>query len=217
MRVLADTQKEAYWTSSFYTLWLAALRGMSPAETASLPKSARTDAWARRTLLTQLASWSELRHDTILYAKQSYSTHILCKFPDAYVDPYPEVFRRLAQASDLGLALTQRLESVSGTKLAPVRSYFEDSKKTFEMLQHMAERELEHKRLTADQLDFVNHMIVAQRSEGAGCGGSAVSYSGWYRQLFYTADILDPDLSIADVHTSARKRSISSVSANTFR
>jgi len=206
MRALADGQKEAYWTSSFYTLWLAALRGMSPVETDSLPKSARTDAWARRTLLTQLGSWSELRHDTILYAKQSYSTFILCKFPDAYVDPYPEVFRRLAQASDLGRALAQRLEKVSGKKLDLIRTYFEDSKKTFEMLQQMAERELEHKRLTADQLDFVNDMIVAHHSsDSGGCGGGSVYYSGWYRQLFYTADILDPDLSIADVHTSAEQ------------
>jgi hypothetical protein len=28
-------------------------------------------AWAAKTLQTQLASWAQLRHDTILYAKQS--------------------------------------------------------------------------------------------------------------------------------------------------
>ena len=68
---------------------VAALRGMAPVETDGLPKSTRTEGWARRTLLTQLGSWSELRHDTILYAKQSYSTYVVCEFPDAYVDPYP--------------------------------------------------------------------------------------------------------------------------------
>lgn len=207
MRSLVDGQSEAYWTSSFYTLWLAALRGMAPDDGAGLPKSARTDAWQRRTLLTQLGSWSELRHDTVLYAKQSYTSFILCNFPDAYVDPYPEVYRRLAQSSDLGLALARRLESMSGKKLDAIRSYFTQAKQTFLKLEQMARRQLQGKRLTAEQLDWVNHMIVAQprKGGGGGCGGGGgggVTYSGWYRQLFYTADIEDADVSIADVHTA---------------
>jgi hypothetical protein len=206
MRSLVDNQNEAYWTSSFYTLWLAALRGMAPQDSAGLPKSARTDAWQRRTLLTQLGSWSELRHDTVLYAKQSYTSFILCNFPDAYVDPYPEVYRRLAQSSDLGLALARRLESTSGKKLDAIRDYFTQAKQTFLKLERMAQRQLEGKRLTAEQLDWVNQMIVAQpiKGRGGGCGGGGggVTYSGWYRQLFHTADIEDADVSIADVHTA---------------
>ena len=204
MRTLVDGQKEEYWTSSLYTLWLAALRGMSPEDSAGLPKSMRTDAWARRTLLTQLGSWSELRHDTILYAKQSYSTYILCKFPDAYVDPYPEVYRRLAQSSDLGLAFVKSLENVSGKKHDAIRDYFSGAKQTFGKLEEMARRELEGKRLTTEQLAFVNDMIVAHESPGGGgCGGGGeTTYSGWYRQLFYTAEVQDPELTIADVHTS---------------
>jgi hypothetical protein len=155
-------------------------------------------------LLTQLGSWSELRHDTVLYAKQSYTTYILCNFPDAYVDPSPEVYRRLAQSSDLGLALAGRLEKASGKNLDAIRSYFTSAKQTFSKLEQMAQRQLQGKRLTAEQLDWVNHMIVAQpRKGGGGCGGnSGVTYSGWYRQLFYTADLEDADVSIADVHTS---------------
>ena len=38
-----------------------------------LPGVARTEAWGRRLLNTQLASWAQLRHDTILYAKQVYA------------------------------------------------------------------------------------------------------------------------------------------------
>jgi hypothetical protein len=155
-------------------------------------------------LLTQLGSWSELRHDTILYAKQSYSTYIICEFPDAYVDPYPEVFQRLVQASDLGLSLVTRLQRASGKKLDAVRAYFEDARQTFSKLQLMAERELQGKRLSVEQLDFVNKMIVAHHTSGEGCGGGGVYYSGWYKQLFYTADIADPDFSIADVHTSVQ-------------
>lgn len=137
-----------------------------------------------------------------MYAKQSYSTYIICEFPDAYVDPYPEVFERLVQSSELGLSLVDRLQRASGKKLDGVRAYFQGAKQTFSKLQLMAERQLQGKRLTAEQLDFVNKMIVAHHRSGDGCGGGGVSYSGWYKQLFYTADIADPDFSIADVHTS---------------
>lgn len=208
MRALSDAQTEAYWGSSFYSLWLAALRGMSPAETEKLPKSTRTDAWARRTLLTQLASWSELRHDTLLYAKPSYSTFILCGFPDAYVDPYPEVFARLAQSSELGLTLLKRMRGfgLDPKRIGQIRDYFTNSKRTFQMLERIARRELEHQRLTPEQLAFINRMIVAREvKEAGGCGGASVQYDGWYEQLFYTADIGDPDVTVADVHTSAEE------------
>ena len=33
----------------------------------------QTSAWQDKELYTTLASWSELRHDTILYVKQSYT------------------------------------------------------------------------------------------------------------------------------------------------
>ena len=48
-----------------------------------LPSIALTEGWGRRLVNTQLGSWSELRHDTILYAKQSYTAGMVCEFPDA--------------------------------------------------------------------------------------------------------------------------------------
>jgi hypothetical protein len=112
------------------------------------------------------------------------------------------VFLRLVQSAELGLSLVDRLQRASAKKLSGVRAYFEGAKQTFSKLQEMAERELQGKRLTKEQLDWVNKMIVAHHTSGGGCGGGAVHYSGWYKQLFYTADIHDPDFSIADVHTS---------------
>lgn len=94
IRTLVDAHGDDYWEGSLYTDWLSALRAMSPSAELEadegLPSVARTEAWARRVLGAQLASWAELRHDTILYAKQSYSAGIACEFPDGYVDPYPD-------------------------------------------------------------------------------------------------------------------------------
>ena len=40
-----------------------------------------------KTLTTQLASWTHLRHDTLLYVKQSYSARTACVYPAGYVEP----------------------------------------------------------------------------------------------------------------------------------
>ena len=40
----------------------------APTTNAKYPEVMRTRAWGHKTLNTQLASWAELRHDTILYS-----------------------------------------------------------------------------------------------------------------------------------------------------
>jgi hypothetical protein len=93
MRTLVDEHGDDYWNSTLYTGWLGALRALSPAvggttpAGSELPSIALTEGWGRRLVNTQLSSWSELRHNTILYAKQSYTTGVLCEFTDVYEDP----------------------------------------------------------------------------------------------------------------------------------
>jgi len=51
----------------------------------------------KRALQTFAGSWTELRHDTILYAKQSYTPKIVSvpTSNTAYVEPYPQTYLRL--------------------------------------------------------------------------------------------------------------------------
>src|SRR5258708_16791712 len=108
MRVLVDAQGDGFWGENLYNLWLSALRALSPTSATADPASAGmplvtgTEPWGRRILNTQLGSWAELRHDTILYAKQSYTAEPSCEFPDAYVDPYPQFYTPLARFAPLG-------------------------------------------------------------------------------------------------------------------
>jgi hypothetical protein len=85
-----------------YHRWLNVLRALLAAlpESASketVPPFFRGEAWACKQLNAALGAWAELRHDTILYVKQSYSfaTLGLAPPPAAYVEPYPLVFWRL--------------------------------------------------------------------------------------------------------------------------
>jgi hypothetical protein len=101
LRSVFDSQEETFWTEHLYGRWIHGLRALSPALPPTAPDTFRTTAWKRRILNTQLASWTQLRHDTLLYAKQSFTPPLACEFPDGYVDPYPELWQRL---SDIALA-----------------------------------------------------------------------------------------------------------------
>jgi len=67
----------------------------------------RTQAWLHKDMQTALSSWTELKHDTILYAKQ-----VMAEMgggdagepPKGYVEPNPEAYARL-------LALTEMTRS----------------------------------------------------------------------------------------------------------
>src|SRR5262249_13648718 len=90
---------------TLYTNWLALLRELSQPAAEGAPEVAKTRPWALRTANTQLASWTQLRHDTILYVKQSYTGGALCEYPAGFVDPVPHFWARFekmaTKAADL--------------------------------------------------------------------------------------------------------------------
>ena len=198
-RTLFDERPPAARTATAYDAWLDALAQLSrPPAAGAVPQVMRTPAWRRKALQTQLASWSELRHDTILYVKQSYSGHIICDYPAGYVEPYPEAFARVAVlAEELGRRLgklgaaSEHVKTFLGTFAARARD-----------LQRLAEKELAGKPFTADERKFVKDAIHV-KTTSYGCGPPSKTYSGWYPTLIYSGvpDSWEP--TIADVHTSA--------------
>ena len=197
MRIIVDAHGDGYWEGSLATLWMSALRAMSPRagdNATKLPAAMQTDAWSRRVLNTQLASWSELRHDTLLYAKQSYTGGASCEFPDAYVDPYPEVFARLGQLAQRGGVIASTLAS---TQLRDqLVAYYNRVGASMARLEGMAKKEREGTPFSTDDLAFVNHAVAVQEF----CGGGDAT--GWYPELFrFPGDSLTLEPTIADVHT----------------
>lgn len=104
---LAQTQKDlgaldkAVWTQNLYWGWLYQLQPLLKEKTAGYPSFMTNEAWARKNLQTFLGSWSQLKHNTILYAKQVYAELGGGGLPDAkddrgYVEPEPEIYARLA-------------------------------------------------------------------------------------------------------------------------
>jgi hypothetical protein len=104
------------WTANLYWNWLYTLRPLLEVKGEGYPYFMRSPAWADKDLHTWLGSWTELRHDTILYAKQSYAVFATGIMPEpepvqGYVEPQPEVYARLAALT------TQMREGLGGRGL----------------------------------------------------------------------------------------------------
>lgn len=205
MRHLIDSLGDDYWDSTMYTAWVGALRSLSPVaddvadpDAAGLPSVAASEAWGRRLLNTQLASWAELRHDTLLYAKQSYSTGAVCEYPDAYVDPYPEFYARMANFAATSRTLLGSLDFEDTYTFERLDGYFETMETVHTTLEEMALRQRAGDPLDEEHLEFINRQVTIME----GCAGPDGLY-GWYGDLFYTAkEAVEFDPTIADVHTA---------------
>ena len=158
---------------------------------------AATEHWGRRVLGTQLASWAELRHDTLLYAKQSYTGGATCEFPDAYVDPYPEFYARVGELAVRAKELVAALDFSAYPGLADgVKSYFDRLASIAAILEQMADNQRTGTPHSAEDMAFINRAVHIQ----SGCGEAVAD--GWYADLFLnSADSTSYDPTVADVHT----------------
>ena len=95
-----ENYRDGEWNRNLYWSWLFTLKPLLKEHASGYPTFMRTQAWQDKQLTTALASWTELRHDTILYVKQSYSMVpssgiIRLKPIQGYVEPVPEFWARL--------------------------------------------------------------------------------------------------------------------------
>lgn len=99
LRQLFRSFDEEVWAQNLYWNWLYCLMPLLFPKGEGYPSFMQNPAWADKELITALGSWAELRHDTILYAKQSYTVGA-SGFPPGlvhgYVEPNPHLYARLA-------------------------------------------------------------------------------------------------------------------------
>jgi hypothetical protein len=199
LRYMVDAYDDDFWKSTLYNGWLHSIRALNPPpKRDSLPAFMRTAAWWQQKMNTQLASWAELRHDNLLYAKQSYSGMIICSFPESYVEPIPEFYARIKTFADIANAFFGKMNVVQ------VSSYFQHLSATADTLQSIAQKTLTHSPITTSEHRFLQQMLNIIQSSG-GCTLEPVTeYTGWYPRLYYTGKggFNTYDALIADVHTS---------------
>lgn len=221
VREVVDGQNPAAWESGIYPAWLAALRELSlPTTDPQYPEAMRTRAWAMKDLSTQLASWTELRHDTILYAKPSYTGYQICMYPTGFVEPrvaFWERLRAMAQtAADLirqstypGTAQISLRGSWPSTRSYPVAlasiqsnqvAFLEQFAHTMATLKDISAKELAQQPLTPAESDFLVNLIQSGGTVGS---GQQRRYDGWYPQLFYRSSPYRFELAGYDAQTAS--------------
>jgi len=105
MRDLMRERRVEDWSATVYDAWLYALEPQLTARGNRYPPMMQSTVWAAKDLQTALGSYAELKHDTILYAKQSYGAEgdftPLSQPARHWVEPDPVAFGRLAAVTRL--------------------------------------------------------------------------------------------------------------------
>ena len=128
MRKLVADRNQADWGNSVYDGWLWSIEPSWLPHGKAFPDFMRTDAWTIKSHQTGFGSYAELRHDTILYTKQS-SAEGEGPSPDlsyrSWVEPDPVVFERLSALTALmhqGLAARHLLTQEQASLLTDTQS-----------------------------------------------------------------------------------------------
>jgi hypothetical protein len=136
-----------------------------------------------------------LRHDNLLYAKQSYTGATGCLYPHSFIEPVPEFFAQIATFAENAQNYFDQIESDSYAMWS-IKYYFPRLKTIMEKLEILARKELGGQPFSTEEADWLKEMLF----EGGMSGEPP--YTGWYSTLYYHPD--DAAISnyiVADVHT----------------
>ncbi|MFW9976721.1 MAG: DUF3160 domain-containing protein [Candidatus Thorarchaeota archaeon] len=160
------------WQQNLYWLWCYSFLPLLVERDVGYPAFMRDTGWTEKQLMTALATWTELRHDTILYAKQSYSyTYGMPSVPKGYVEPFPDLYARLASLCRM---MVDGLESRVDLN-EDLLSTLEDLHDTLLTLQAISIKELSGIAFNSTDDDFLKSIGgILSRIEGFdGDGGKA--------------------------------------------
>ncbi|MBA4312772.1 MAG: hypothetical protein C0417_09100 [Chlorobiaceae bacterium] len=201
LRYLVDHYDSNFWRSSLFNLWLSAIRTLNPpVNRDSLLNFMQTAAWWQEKMNTQLASWAELRHDNLLYAKQSYTAGYICSYPYSYVEPNPQFFDAVKTYADVARNKFQTITFPSSYTQDEIISYFNNMYFIMDTLKTIAQKELSGVPFSGPESVFLRRSLTREF-------GCVETYGGWYPQLFYGEDgqggvFCKQDYLVADIHTA---------------
>ena len=158
-----ENYNASVWEQNLYWRWLDGLRMLTgDFKQADYPKFMRDSAWKSEKLNTNLGSWTELRHDTILYAKQSYTSYCSSggsgsepKYEErGYVEPVPEFYSHLL---NLTLTTKEGLEK-RGYLTREMERNLSTMEYLLDRLKGISEKELQGKSLSDSEYRFIREI-----------------------------------------------------------
>lgn len=171
LRAGLSQENETLWSASLYAGWLHTLRPLLVPKGEGYPMFMQGEQWVRKNLECFAGSFTELKHDTVLYAKQ-----VIAEMggggyeeePDdrGYAEPEPlvyERFSRLASQTAQGLKQYGMLSEAKEEDLMRLAGMAE-------RLRTISEKELRDEVLTDEEYEFIR-----------GYGGSIEHF--WYEAV----------------------------------
>lgn len=148
-------ENDTLWSASLYAGWLYTLRPLLEVKGEDYPLFMQSEEWAKKDLECFAGSYTELKHDTILYSKQ-----VIAEMgggyeeePDdrGYVEPEPLVYQRFADLSDrTAQGLMER-----GMLSADAKEDLSRLSEIAGRLLEISEKELKGETLTEDEYEFI--------------------------------------------------------------
>ena len=189
------------WFQNLYWNWLYVLKSLLTEFGEGYQTFMQTEAWQDKELNTALASWTELRHDTILYVKQSYTISEMGGWiPEpkvvGYVEPVPEFYARLLTLTEItskGLKKVVPSEELEKLEIELALNRFSE---ILNRLLEISKKELENKSLTEEEYNFIKNFGNTLESLIEFVSGGNVD-----------SDIFKTVL-VADVHTDGNTKKV---------
>lgn len=152
--------QEITWSETIATEWMSTLRSLCDRDPQlNLPYFMVTDEWNLKDLNAMLASWAELKHDAILYAKQPAGAECGGGGPPepvvkGYVEPNIGFWKKAITLLDN----TERLLKEQNMLTEKVKDATERIREEAQFLLNVSEKELAGKELSDEEYDQLEYI-----------------------------------------------------------
>ena len=150
-----DNSDAGLWNASLYSGWLNILRPLFEQKGEGYPSYMQSEEWTKKNLETFAGSYAELKHDTILYAKQIMAEmgggDIEVLDDRGYVDPQPVVYSRFIALSEKTKKGLEDMGMIGSGEKENLEKLSEIAKRLLEI----SEKELKGAEITDDDYEFI--------------------------------------------------------------
>lgn len=155
LRTGINEADDSLWNASLYASWIQTLRPLLEKKGEGYPMFMQNEEWAKKNLECFAGSYTELKHDTVLYSKQVMAEMGggMEEEPDdrGYVEPESVVYERfasLAEQTAQGLKKYQMLSDADEDNLVKLEELAL-------RLQTISNKELQNETLTDEEYDLI--------------------------------------------------------------
>lgn len=144
----------AFWNASLYSEWLYTLKPLLEKRGTGYPAFMQKDEWNKKKLEGFLGSWTELKHDTVLYSKQ-----FMAEMGGGdeelddrgYVEPEPELYYRLSKMAENTSKGLEQFGIISATDKENLAKLSELA----DQLMNISIKELTNEALTDEEYELI--------------------------------------------------------------